>query len=119
LNTVEAGVVGGITSKIAGGSFNNGFSNAAGAYLGANIAGNVKIGANDHTGLASAGDATEPGGPHTEAVPDAIATLRADKSTGLALYEDFIQNLSYLTGHEETLAFYRDDAGWSLICIPW
>ncbi len=41
LATVEAGLIGGIESKIAGGSFENGFSNAAGGYLGTDIVGNI------------------------------------------------------------------------------
>jgi hypothetical protein len=41
LSTVEAGVVGGIEARITGGSFNSGFSNAAGYYLGTNIGGAI------------------------------------------------------------------------------
>jgi hypothetical protein len=41
VSTVEAGVIGGIESKISGGGFNSGFSNAAGAYLGASIGGAI------------------------------------------------------------------------------
>ncbi len=41
LSTVEAGVVGGIESKIAGGSFNCAFTNAAGQHLGTNIGGAI------------------------------------------------------------------------------
>ena len=112
LVTVEAGIVGGITSKIAGGSFNNGFSNAAGAYLGTDIAGNLIDGGGVGSGRSGLGSAKGGGAhPFTTEVPEEITELRADPGTGLALYEDFAQNLSYLTGHEETFAFYRDSLG--------
>jgi RHS repeat-associated protein len=42
LATVEAGVIGGIESRIAGGNFANGFSSAAATYLATDIAGQIR-----------------------------------------------------------------------------
>jgi RHS repeat-associated protein len=113
LSTVEAGVVGGIASKIAGGSFNNGFSNAAGAYLGADIGGRIVDSyQKTQSGLNAATKANQQGGPFTHDVPQAVADLRDDPGTGFAQAESAAQYFSSINDNKETtLAFYRSNDG--------
>jgi RHS repeat-associated protein len=113
LSTVEAGVVGGIASKIAGGSFNNGFSNAAGSYLGADIGGRIVDSyQKTQSGLNAATKANQQGGPFTHDVPQAVADLRDDPSTGFAQAESAAQYFSSINDNKETtLAFYRSSDG--------
>jgi RHS repeat-associated protein len=108
LSTVEAGVVGGIASKIAGGSFNNGFSNAAGTYLGTDIAGEILTPKNE--GL-DAKTRNNYGGESTRDTPSAIEALRDDTSSGFAAAEATIQQYSDSTGNEAAFVFYRNADG--------
>jgi hypothetical protein len=110
LSTVEAGAVGGIASKIAGGSFNNGFSNAAGAYLGADIAGEIVTPQNQSQGL-NAKTRNDYGGGSTRDTPSVITELRNDPSSGFAAAEGAIQQYSDSTGNEGAFVFYRNSDG--------
>ncbi len=110
LSTVEAGTVGGIASKIAGGSFNSGFSNAAGAYLGADIAGKILTLKNQNQGL-DAKTRNNYGGESTRDTPSVITALRDDPSSGFAAAEAAIQQYSDSTGNEAAFVFYRNSDG--------
>lgn len=90
LSTVEAGVVGGIESKIAGGSFSCGFSDAAGSYLGTEFGGSVVSAFTNGSGSGANHKAASEmsQGERATAIQSAIDTFTRDNPNLHATFEN-------------------------------